>query len=43
MMLVVYDLVTDGVRVRPIKAKAEIGDKWDKVPRQTTVQSDCGH
>ena len=51
-LLVVYDLVTDGVRVRPVKRKAEIGDEWDKLvtmeslhlrPHKVTVVTDgCG-
>ena len=30
-LLVADDLVTDGVRVRPVKRNAEIGDEWDKI------------
>ena len=51
-MLVVYDLVTDGVRVMAVKAKAEVGMAWDKIvtmesldrrPYKVTVVTDgCG-
>ena len=51
-LLLVYDLVTDGVRCIPCKAKAQIGEAWDKVvtmeslhlrPYKVTVVTDgCG-
>ena len=36
-MLVVYDLVTDGVRVAPVHRKALIGDVWDRIVTQESL------